>query len=275
MFKRTVLAVSCLSWLSVAAPVAAQEPATLVLTSGERISGELVDLGGVGFTMTVNGQQRQIPTNDVAAIEFTGGQPSSDVTSRLNAGQQVVVLKSGQLIEGHLYDIGGTRPLRITVDTSSGRRDLNSGDIAQVYLAAPRGSSSSSAVATTGANGSNVFAIPANQQWTSTNITVREGDRVNFTTSGQIRYTPNPNDVAPPAGAGAQKIFGRRATAGGNDPLPSAPKGALIGKIDDGQPFLVGSNRTVRMPASGTLYLGVNDDGPSDNGGEFRVVIGR
>ena len=37
------------------------------------ISGQLVDLGGVGFTVRVDGQERQIPANDVAVIDFTGG----------------------------------------------------------------------------------------------------------------------------------------------------------------------------------------------------------
>ena len=53
MLKRVSLAVICLSWLTYTAPAAAQEHATLVLHSGERISGELLDMGGAGFALRV------------------------------------------------------------------------------------------------------------------------------------------------------------------------------------------------------------------------------
>ena len=51
----------------------AQSSATLTLRSGEKVSGDLVDLGGVGYTIRVNGNERQIAQNDVAVIDFTGG----------------------------------------------------------------------------------------------------------------------------------------------------------------------------------------------------------
>jgi len=55
--------------------------------------------------------------------------------------------------------------------------------------------------------------------------------------------------------------------------LPAALAGALIGRIDNGQPFGIGDQTSVRMPASGILYLGVNDDNVSDNSGQFQVVV--
>ena len=58
-------------------------------------------------------------------------------------------------------------------------------------------------------------------------------------------------------------------------PIPNAPAGALVGRIDNGQPFLIGRNTSVRMPANGTLFLGINDDNVTDNGGDFRVLIAR
>ena len=42
------------------------------MRSGERLSVQLIDMGGVGFNVVVNGEERQIPVSDVAAIEFTG-----------------------------------------------------------------------------------------------------------------------------------------------------------------------------------------------------------
>jgi hypothetical protein len=57
--------------------------------------------------------------------------------------------------------------------------------------------------------------------------------------------------------------------------MPDAPAGALIGRIDNGQPFLIGRNTSVRMPSDGTLFLGINDDNVSDNSGDFRVLLNR
>src|SRR5262245_66013554 len=94
MLKKTLLVSGlCMSCLVSALPASAQEPATLVMRSGDRISGELVDLGGVGFTIRVNGQDRQVDPNQVAAVEFTPGDPTPDARSRLQSGRPVVVLR--------------------------------------------------------------------------------------------------------------------------------------------------------------------------------------
>jgi hypothetical protein len=67
MLNKTLsaLALACL----LAAPAVAQESATLVLRSGERVSGDLVDMGGADFTMNVNGQERRIPLGEVTVID--------------------------------------------------------------------------------------------------------------------------------------------------------------------------------------------------------------
>ena len=51
--------------------------------------------------------------------------------------------------------------------------------------------------------------------------------------------------------------------------------GALIGRIGNGAPFGIGNQTNVPMPASGMLFLGVNDNNFDDNSGEFRVEITR
>ena len=40
------------------------------MRSGERLCVQLIDMGGVGFNVAINGEERQIPVGDVAAIEF-------------------------------------------------------------------------------------------------------------------------------------------------------------------------------------------------------------
>src|SRR5918992_3742702 len=113
MVKRTLVALSVAA-LALSAVPSAQESATLILRSGERVSGQLVDMGGSGFTVKAGGQDRQIATNEVAAIDFTGGDIGQADWNRVTSGQHVALLRSGQAVTGQLYDIGGTSPLRIT-----------------------------------------------------------------------------------------------------------------------------------------------------------------
>lgn len=268
--KPSLVCVLCLSSFLFAMSATAQEGATLVLKSGERISGELIDLGGVGFTMRVNGQNRNFGTNDVAVIEFAGGNPNPDVLARLQSGRQVVVLRNGQTIEGRLSDIGGTHPLRISVDTPSGNRDFTSSEVAQIYLASPPGSAP---VGTPGAppppapTPAGAIRVDANQPWVNTGLTVNRGNRILFSASGDIM-------VAPGMSAG---VNGTPALRSNNQfPVPNAAVGALIGKVGNSQPFLVGSNTgPITMPADGQLMLGVNDDHFADNSGSFTVTIER
>ncbi|MEQ1729298.1 MAG: hypothetical protein ABL982_13055, partial [Vicinamibacterales bacterium] len=166
----------------------AQEPSTVVLKSGERISCELIDMNGSGFAVRVNGQDRNIGVGDVAAVEFAVGPIPADAQNRINAGQPVVVMKNGQVLEGRLSDVGGTRPLRLTIDTPGGQRDLSSNDVAQVHFS--RGASSQGAVASSGqaqqapAAGARTIQVAANQLWTDTGITVLQGESLQFQSSG-------------------------------------------------------------------------------------------
>ena len=273
MVKRSMVVVAFALGLLVAGIAEAQENATLVLRSGERISGQLVDHGGVGFTIRVNNEERRVPTRDVAVVEFASPGDSrlnDEWKSKLSGGQHVVQLRSGEMIAGNFYDIGGTRPLRITVDTPSGRRDFNSSDVARIYLDTP----GAGAVATAGSaqaaqpSEPGAIVVPANQQWVATGLTVRRGETVNFRATGEVQLSSDSNDRARTTGAMSQ----RRAAG---SPLPDQFAGALIGRIGNGQPFAIGDQTSLQMPASGPLYLGVNDDVVNDNQGQFNVVINR
>ena len=267
MLKRPlIVCFLCLSSFLFAMSATAQEGATLVLKSGERVGGNLVDLNGSGFIMRVNGQERRIGVNDVAVVEFTGGDANADVLTRLRSGQQVVMLRNGQAVEGRLHDVGGTHPLRITVNTSSGTRDFNSNDVAQIFLATPPGAA---AVGTAGAPTTTLPAsvgvrVDANQAWVDAGINVARGNLVAFNASGDIM-------VAPGASAG---VAGTPALTSTQYPIPSAMAGALIGKVGNSAPFLIGSNtQPIAMPADGRLMLGINDDGFGDNTGSFSVTV--
>lgn len=112
------------------------------------------------------------------------------------------------------------------------------------------------------------IAVPGNRQWTATNIRVNEGDTVRFQTTGEVRFMGTAEGRAGAAGSIGQKYVP-------GAPLPRAFAGALIGRIDNGLPFGIGDQTSLRMPATGTLYLGINDDNVSDNTGQFQVEISR
>lgn len=273
MFKRSWFVIGFAVMLVFAGSAQAQESATLVLRSGERVSGELLDHGGVGFTIRVNNEERRIPTHEVAVVEFaTPGDSrlNDEWRSKLAGGQHVIELRSGEVIAGNFYDIGGTRPLRITVDTPSGRRDFNSSDVARIHLNT-QGTGTAATAGTTQASTPGepgTIAVPANQQWVATGLTVRRGETLSFNVTGEVQLSNDANDRARAAGAMSQ----RRAAG---SPLPNEFAGALIARIGNGQPFAIGDQASVQMPASGPLYLGVNDDVLNDNQGQFNVTIQR
>lgn len=271
MLKRTVLSAFCAAAMLVTGVAYAQNSATLTLRSGERLSGDLVDLGGVGYTFRVNGNERQIPQNDVAVIDFVGGS-MSDADWASFTGTSKIVLRSGQSIDGQLTDIGGTSPLRLSIRTAGGERDLSSNDVARIIISRP--DNVNVATGTSGA-GTGVAATPAvagavtvqaSQPWTSTGIVVRKGQRLTFQTTGEVQLSDDANDTATPNGS-------KSARYAANAQMKQVLAGALIGKIGNGAAFAIGAQPTIVAPASGVLFLGVNDDGFADNKGNFQVVV--
>lgn len=108
---------------------------------------------------------------------------------------------------------------------------------------------------------------------TDTTLDVRMGDEIMIAATGKIIAGQRLGEVGPEGGrsGGFGSIVGTR-------PVPSAGPGALIGyiRMSNGQmsqPFFVGSQLTIRAPADGRLYLAINDDNYSDNGGAFKVTI--
>jgi hypothetical protein len=102
--------------------------------------------------------------------------------------------------------------------------------------------------------------------WTNTGLRVNQGDTIMFNTQGSVQLSSDSNDSAQPAGS----TIGRRAD---QSPLPNELAGALIGRIGNSPPFGVGNQRQITAPASGELFLGVNDDFLNDNNGGFRVRV--
>src|SRR5207237_5264342 len=98
------------------------------------------------------------------------------------------------------------------------------------------------------------FRVPANQQWTPTNITVTGGETLGFQVTGEIHYSPDANDRAISAGSLAGKRVPRA-------PIQTALAGALIARIGTGAPFAIGNAASVRMPPQGGVpVLAIHDE---------------
>lgn len=274
MIRRVLLSSVLAASLGVVAM--ANHPATFVLRSGERVSGELSYKGGTSYTL--NG--KDYPSSDIALIEFVPGNPSAAELNQIPTvdnnpsehERHVFVTRDGQVIFGKIYHISADGNT-ITFDRrEGGRQDISADNLARVYVnpagarsvyASILGNATPGAVATSGTT----IRVPGNQAWTDTGITVNQGDKVAFQASGEITYGRSPGQTATPDGGADRRP---------NYPLPSVPVGALIGRIGNGTPFGIGTQtQPLPMPASGRLMLGVNDNELADNGGFYTVVVSK
>lgn len=267
--KKTILACSIAS-MSLTGMAFAQVGATVTTKSGQTMSVQVVDLNASGLAVKADGQDKQIPTNDVAAIDFTGGAASNADWDKLNGGGQVIVLKNGETISGQLTDIGGTSPLRLTFRTASGERDFSSNEVARVVMARPDNAAANApaAVGSTGPSPAQGVTVSSQMQWSPTGIIVSRGEWVTFSTTGEVKIGGEGNPTANADGV----TTGARAP---DSPVAAAPAGALVGKIGNGPAFLIGSRNRVQMTAAGQLFLGVNDGHLQDNEGSFQVQVAR
>ena len=250
-----------------AVPADAAVDATFVLRSGERISGSLVDFSASGVTARVGGSTRTIRVGDLAVIDFTnaGSYPGTE-TDRVGGGVQALVLRNGSVVLGRLSDVGGTDPLRISFVADGATRDFGSNEVARIYFARPSDTGSSSGGGGSLQPGTGQIRVPATSDWVSTGRYVRQGQRVAIRTTGEVRLSGDAGNVAGPGGS----VKGSY-TPGA--PLPNALMGALIGRVGNSAPFGVGNQDSFTAPASGMLFLRVNDDNMTDNAGEFGVEL--
>jgi hypothetical protein len=266
--------------LAVAAGVAtalvqAQAAVTMELRNGDRVPVMLVDLKADGFEVTVRGETRMIPKDQVAMVDFGASVtvPASAL-DRMTALDHLVVFRNGDTLLGEWLDVGGTSPLRLTFRTAGGERDIQSNEVARIYLTKAR----ISAQPTTdddvrgGMQEDGSIAVLASQPFTDTGMTVRTGEMLRFEVSRRIRIGTGDDDsvtadgIANSAGRAVPRVL----------PVRIMPMGGLIGRVGAGQPFAIGTApQPIRMPANGRLWLGINDVGFDDNSGWFRVVVRR
>jgi PA-IL-like protein len=265
----TVVLVACAGLYT----LAAAERATLILTNGERRTGESASFGNGQIRLMEAGREQSIPIDQVAVIDFTGGLPSDIELSRVSPqiGGQTTVMRSGHTWAGKFVDINGDT---LVWDTGKGQAQYPLREVSRVYLQPQSAravfnnerSGSPQAFGTSGTLAGKTISVPANRAWTDTGITVNQGDRVAFQANGEINYGRSPGQTAGPNGGPDRRA---------NYPDPSVPVGALIGKIGNSAPFAIGTQSPLVMPASGRLMLGVNDNELGDNSGAYSVIVAK
>jgi len=281
MFRRLTISTAALLTLTTLSLLAI-ERATFILTNGERKSGDVVfhtetrrNLIDGNLNLGNNGKEESIPESQVAVIDFAGGTPAAAELSRLPTMGHLIVMRAGNAVPGKFVNI--VRGDTLVWENASGQQqEIPVRDVARVYLN-PQSARTvfnyngpAAVVGTTGSiAGGRTIVVNANQQWTDTGIDVNAGDRVVFQPSGEVLIGRSP---------------GQNATADGNPsyrspayPDPTVPGGALIGRVGaKGKPFGIGTQtQPLPMPASGRLYLGVNDNELGDNSGAFSVVVAK
>jgi len=125
--------------------------------------------------------------------------------------------------------------------------------------------------------------VLGNVDWTDTGLEVKEDQEIYFSAEKQISLQRgNPMAWCGPDGMDRKTM---------QQPISDKNIGALIGKVvwlisievdeETGEEirheiiekFYIGSADQVRMPISGRLFLGVNENVVGDNSGEFEVII--
>jgi hypothetical protein len=264
-------------------------PVAVVLKNGQRYSGTLIAQRGDRVYLQVDNRQRNWSQNDIAVIEFVPGQANrreltalASVPAQIGGGAAAaVVMQDGQMFTGRF---GGILSDGQAVAFSIGgrnRAELVTDDIARLYLdpATARTLYSSTAAVNTApedvrptnvAQLAGPFTVDGRGDWTRTGVYVRQGERITFEASGQVRWGSGRQQVAGPEGAAGQ-VSNRR-----DFPVPQSAVGALVGRVGNSQPFAIGASREpITMPADGELHLTTNDDRRDDNSGGFSVRLTR
>ncbi len=241
-------------------PELLSRPATghvLVLTTGTTRPGRLLDFNGnVVRWQPVRGQTFNVPMRDVHRIYL-------DLDRSYELAQNVGAWGPRRGTFWDRFGRGAGTP------STGGKADNNDTDDSPARGKAGSGSAGGRATGSKSADaGDDVsgIAVLADSPWTDSGIGVRVGQMVRFEVQGRVLFSQDNSSLTGPNGAHV---------GGSRFPVPEAGVGALIGKIGPtGRPFLIGANtQPIRMPATGRLMLGVNDEYFDDNSGAFRVNV--
>lgn len=283
---RTLLAAALLSTVVGSSVAAAADRVTLVLRSGEKITG---DLDGQTenriYVRTTHADQPKVPIDQIAMIDVGGDaiNPSAEEMAQAAGSAHYLIPRNGGPYKGQFIRLEGSptaadpKPVVIVFKKESGEESrIAVSETRRMYLGnyTPPSTSSTSASpsATPMGAGERTITVAANADWIDTGLTVRQGSVVTFSASGEITLSGDQNDKAIPTGS----TTGRMAA---NAPLPSSSAGTLIARVSGARgrgasaPMAIGNQMTVPMPAAGRLFVRVNDDQLGDNTGQYEVRI--
>jgi hypothetical protein len=287
---RTLIAAALLSIVTGSTFAAAAERVTLVLRSGEKITGELDgQTENRIYVRTSFADQPKVPIDQIAMIDVGGDaiNPSADEVAQAAGSAHYLIPRNGAAfkgqflrIEGSLGDADPKPPVFVFKKESGEETRIPVSETRRIYLGNYTPPSTQSTSSTSGPSsaplsaGERLVTVMANADWVDTGLTVRQGQVATFTSSGEITLSADQNDKATPGGSAS----GRKAA---NAPVPTSNAGALIARIGGASTrgrgasavVPVGDQKTVTMPAAGRLFLRVNDDHLGDNSGQFEVRI--
>ncbi len=119
------------------------------------------------------------------------------------------------------------------------------------------------------------IAVAANAGWVATGVTLRKGGQVDVVVRGLWSTLPKATSVTAAARDLTTGADGYPDSAARGLLLTTANRGALIGRIGDGAPFLIGERYSAVAQADGALLVSVND-APNeirDNQGALSVIV--
>lgn len=119
------------------------------------------------------------------------------------------------------------------------------------------------------------------ENWITSNYTVTAGTEYTVTTAGSVNIYPDCTETSPRSRGSscADMSFGPGGSAGlgaapADFPLPGESVGAMVARVDDGTPFLIGEGVTFTPEANGVLSFRLNDTLESANNlGAFIVIV--
>ena len=249
---------------------------------GERVQVSATGVITVGrMRITPDGLRSTDPTSPLPSaaegklIGAIGNDPNAPIIE-LGSNREFTADRYGRLFltanRGSYTDARGSFDVQIRSERSLNARDTDQVDRSTGIRSRDRGNNDRYIDRNRGGRDITID-VPGTSRGTDSGIDVRAGDQITFTASGTIVAGRRTAQVGPEGGrsSGIGAIIGTR-------PVPTAGPGALIGYIRtlDGQqtqPFLIGSQLTLTIPADGRLYLAINDDDYSDNSGSFSVRI--
>jgi hypothetical protein len=121
--------------------------------------------------------------------------------------------------------------------------------------------------------------LPADARWVDTQVLLQEGESITIIATGKV--TLGKRFVNIDASHLISSLCNMAIDNQSANPkytidclLTNAPGGAVIGKIGNNPPFLIGGSKHFTTTASGELFLGVNDCCViDDNSGAYLITI--